>query len=246
VAWIRPVADSFTYILKPLNGKIYPGSAAIQKYLNESKTNSELLQNNDIAQVEIDRLMQENSRLKQEMSDLKLLREEQEFLNQLGYRYLSTHVIGRSTDNFTHTVIIGIGSHEGVAVGQAVIAERGYMIGKVTKVGTTVSQVLLITDSQSQVAAAVQNETSSPGLVVGERGTSIEMQLIPQNEVVTNDQMVITSGLEPTIPRGLLIGKIINTTTPAGEIFQNATITTNPLTEQAGVVSVVINQNNSL
>jgi rod shape-determining protein MreC len=242
VTWLRPISDTFTAVLKPLEGKVYPGSQIIQNYLNEARLNTDLLEKQVASQQEIDRLLAENSRLKQDMADMNLLRQERDFLDKLGYGHVISRVIGRSTDNFTHIIIIGSGSRDGVAVGQAVIAEQGYLIGKVIKVQDTVSQVLLITDNQSQVAAAVQNDTESPGLVVGRQGTAIEMELIPQNEVVATDQMVVTSGLEEAIPRGLLIGKIISKATPAGEIFQKATVQTSPLTMQASIVSVIINQ----
>jgi rod shape-determining protein MreC len=242
ITWLRPAADMFTTILRPLDGKIYPGSVGIQTYLNEAKTKAELQRQQSDSQQEIERLLTENSHLRQEMADLNLLREERDFLDQLGYDHVMSRVIGRSTDNFTHIIIINSGSQNGVSVGQAVIAKQGYLIGKVIKVQSSIAQVRLITDSQSQVAAAVQNDTNSPGLVVGRQGTAIEMELIPQNEVVATDQMVITSGLEEAIPRGLLIGKIISQAIPAGEIFQKATIQTSPLTEQASVVSVIINR----
>ena len=246
VTWLRPVTDTFTAVLSPLQGKIYPGSQAIQRYLDEASSNADLIRKQSDNQEEIDRLLRENSRLNQEMADLNLLRQERDFLDQLGYGHVQSRVIGRSTDNFTHIVIINSGSRDGVEVGQAVIAERGYLIGKVVKVQSTIAQVLLITDNESQIAALVQNETGSPGLVVGRQGTAIEMELIPQNEVIATDQMVVTSGLEEAIPRGLLIGKILSKATPAGEIFQKATVQINPLTMQAGVVSVIINQNTSL
>ena len=48
------------------------------------------------------------------------------------------------------------------------------------------------------------------------------MDFIPKDIVVNKDDLVITSGLEPLVPRGLVIGKVDKIINPSGELFQSA------------------------
>ena len=65
----------------------------------------------------------------------------------------------------------------------------------------------------------------SIGIVEGGYEISIQMNFIPQNEELNVGDAIVTSGLEETIPRGLLIGRVEAVKKEAYEPFQQAVIT---------------------
>ena len=50
------------------------------------------------------------------------------------------------------------------------------------------------------------------------------LDLIPQDQEINIGDLVITSGLENNIPRGLLIGEVVEVISQVGQIFKQAKI----------------------
>lgn len=238
--WFRPIEDLVTLALEPIQGKLYPGSQAIDRYLSKRQSLQDLETENVELQKQLETLLNDNSRLHQTLDELKMSREEREFLEKTGYQFVQGKVIGRTSDAVVEEIIISVGTSNGVREGFAVVGERGMLIGKVVEAQVGTAKVTLITDSRSEVAASIQNENNSPGLIVGQNGLSLEMQLIPQNEIVLPDQTVITSGLENNIPPGLVIGTIQTISVPPGEIFQRAGLRSLVDYQRIGIISVII------
>jgi rod shape-determining protein MreC len=69
------------------------------------------------------------------------------------------------------------------------------------------------------------------------------MNFIPQSAEISLDDVVVTSGLEQYIPRGLIIGKIIEVTKDNNELWQNAVIESTVDSEDLVIVSVLLPQN---
>lgn len=180
----------------------------------------------------------EESRLKLLEQANQELRAQLNFLQTRAYRTIGADVIGKSTDPLRQTRWINRGAADGVAAGQPVVVHDGVLAGKVIAVEDKQSLVQLLTDHQSRVAATVTNREQSLGIIEGGYGLSIRMNFIPQNETVPVGEMVITSGLEPKIPRGLVIGVIETVEKEAYQPFQQASIT--PLAKGDKIWSVSI------
>lgn len=147
-----------------------------------------------------------------------------EFLSNVNLPAVSAAVIGYSPDPGIQSLVINSGSVDGVKVGQAVITDNGWMIGKIQSVHESTATVLLLTDAQSLALARIQNTAGSQGVVHGERGLALRLDLIPKNDQVAVGQPIVTSGLEPGLPPDLLIGTIANVEQRSGEVFQRALI----------------------
>jgi cell shape-determining protein MreC len=65
------------------------------------------------------------------------------------------------------------------------------------------------------------------------------MELIPQNEVVTEGDAVTTAGIEPTIPRGLLIGQVSRIESESGELFQTIRVRSLVNVNELTAVSII-------
>ncbi|MBU0619941.1 rod shape-determining protein MreC, partial [Patescibacteria group bacterium] len=83
-------------------------------------------------------------------------------------------------------------------------------------------------------------EDVTMGIIEGEFGLTIKMDFIPQNKRINNEDIVITSGLEKNIPKGLVIGKITRINKNNNEVWQNAII--EPLADLDNLIIVSVLQ----
>jgi len=81
-------------------------------------------------------------------------------------------------------------------------------------------------------------------LAKGEFGLSIKVELVPQDFDLKEGDLIITSGLEKDIPRGLIIGKVNRIISYENELFKSATI--NPLVDygEITIISIIIPKGN--
>ena len=242
IGLLNPLSDAMTFVLRPLQKTGWASSDIIDNYLKKRDSYENIKKERDELNENNKELIKENTELKQTIADLIITRAEQDFLSDKGYDYVSARVIARTSDNLLEEIIINVGEDDNIREGFAVLAEDGFLIGKVVSTGRSISKVLLIIDSNSNIAAQVQNDTGAPGIVTGQLGLSLRMDLIPQNEIIQTDQRVITSGLETNIPKGLIIGTISDISINPGDIFQQAIITSQVVFKRLGIVSVIIPQ----
>lgn len=149
------------------------------------------------------------------------LREQLNFLKNAPAAVMA-EVVGQNDDKTLPALFINRGEANGLKVGEPVVAENGFLIGRLIKVEKNLSVIRLITDNQSRVAAAVLNQEKTQGVVEGEHGLSLKMTMIPQNEIIKIDDLIVTSGLESNLPRGLIIGKVEIIQKELYEPFQSA------------------------
>ena len=204
------------------------------------------------APFKVSGIMQENDALRAEnaAADVEIARlttvqhENDELRALLGYTQkqkpapVIASVMARTPEAGTHTILLDRGSDDGVAVDRPVVAADGVLIGKIFKVDRSTSVALLLTDTRSRVGAEVQNAASTQGLVQGERGLSLEMQLIPQNEEVKTGDLIVTSGIEPLMPKGLVIGRVADIQTQEKNPFKTAVVTSPVSDDRITVVAI--------
>jgi len=178
-----------------------------------------------------ERLRQENARLIEQVvttqAALETLRDAQkltELITPLQRTTLLATVIGYSPDPGIQSITLNRGKGDGVVEGMAVLANDGLVVGKIISVGDASCTVLLLTDSQSSLLARVNNDPRSPGVIKGERGIGLQMELLPRNDNIPAGVAVVTSGAEARIPPNLPVGTIDRALTRQGDVFQNAVL----------------------
>lgn len=153
------------------------------------------------------------------------LREQLAFTKRSTSTPIIGYVVGKSIDNTANTVIIDRGETDGVVMNAPVIVGDGILVGKIAKVNPHTAVVRLLNDPQSKVAATVLNKDKSIGLVEGGFGISVILTTVLQTDTLTAGDVIVTSGLEELIPRGLLIGTVATVEKENHRPFQEATIT---------------------
>ncbi len=170
---------------------------------------------------EVERLRRENEQLRfQLQQEPELRRENTQLRRQISWQQRSTprlkpaHVVARDPANWWRTLQIDAGARDGVMTNLPVLTPEG-LVGRVSSVGLTRSQVVIVGDPNCRVSALVQ-ETRDHGVIsAGAAGVAdqqvVYLTYLPSSSSLTNGQAVITSGFGGVFPKGLPIGRIIDT-----------------------------------
>lgn len=134
--------------------------------------------------------------------------------------YKAAAVIGRDPSPFLHYVIIDRGSNDGIQRGMPVVTARG-LIGRVDAVIADAARVQLITDPASSINIRLQN-SSLQAVLTGSVTGDLSLDLIPQDVVIEEGSVVLTSGLGGGYPPDLIIGQVINVRKREADLFQQA------------------------
>jgi len=121
-------------------------------------------------------------------------------------RGVAASLLGRALLPTQQTAILDKGTRDGVAPDSAVVAAEG-LVGRVLEAAPKTSVVLLVTDANSRIGAAVERSRES-GLVVGSGGRWCELRYLDAEADVEVGDRVLTAGLEGAFPKGLLIGTV--------------------------------------
>ena len=162
--------------------------------------NESLKRENEFLRYKINSLnesYQENARLKNLLS----------FKNSSSFRLIASRVIARSSDSWSSGLIIDKGTQNGIRRGMSVITYLG-LAGRVIEVASTTSKVMLLSDPNLGVSSIIQRSRQE-GLVVGTLGGSLIMKYLPEYADIKVGDTVVTSGLNDTYPKGILVGEII-------------------------------------
>ncbi len=122
-------------------------------------------------------------------------------------RTMTARVIGVSPSNFERVVFIDRGSKHGLRKDMPVISGDG-LVGRVTSVGRSTAEVLLLLDRSSAVASRVDS-TGETGILEGNGSGSLTLELLDPNAKVSVGDRVITSGYDKGLfPPGIPLGTV--------------------------------------
>lgn len=235
-----PVFRAASGVLSPVQGALYRTGSGIRDIFQSEARRRE-------SESEYEKLKEEQARLQKKLSEMSELEAEVRelrgllyFQKRTGVKMTVANVIGERTVSSARTVLIDRGSDDGILKDLPVVNQDGILVGKIFEVKEKSSLILLLLDRRSRVAATIQNKDGTIGIVEGGHGISSSMKFIPQGENVEVGNLVITSGLEETVPRGLLIGTVEGVTKDVREPFQEATI--KPLAEFSKLITVAVIQ----
>lgn len=172
-------------------------------------------------------LIRQNARLREENDRLRLaawesaeaVRENARLRAHVGWQQRTpwkvkpARVISRDPANWWRTVQIDLGSRDGVRTNAPVLTPDG-LVGRVTTVGLTRSQIVLLGDPNCRVAAVVENERRDTGILMNASPLDpdlVELNFLARNADVKPGQTVTSSGLGGVFPRGIPIGTVVDT-----------------------------------
>lgn len=167
----------------------------------------------------VEELEAENSDLRTSAQEISEIRAEHEELLEIlriaedeQFEVIGATVIAESPSNLEWSVYIDKGSQDGVTVDMPVIGPGG-LVGRVSRVFDTASQVLLIIDPDSKVSARLSTSRET-GLIEGNREEPLRFSLIdPETEILPLEPVETTGfqldeGYTGLFPPGIPIGVV--------------------------------------
>jgi rod shape-determining protein MreC len=164
-------------------------------------------------------LRRENDQLKlQQVQMAAITRENDQLRNLLNWQRTSpwkiklANVSMRDPANWWNTIQIDLGSRDGIQTNMPVLTPEG-LVGRVSVVGFFSSQVVLIGDRDCRVSAQVDDSTHAIGvLTAGDPlGTSrVDLNYLNRTANLKAGQSVFTSGLGGVFPKGIPIGRVLD------------------------------------
>ena len=127
-------------------------------------------------------------------------------LDRAGGSLLSAPVISRQAQGWWQQLVIGQGSLQGVAAGDAVLGPGG-LLGRVASVTPSTATVLLLTDPASRVGVWV-GRVQHHGLLVGVGTARPVLRFIEQDVGVRPGDVVTTSPASTLLPPNLTVGVV--------------------------------------
>lgn len=166
-------------------------------------------------------IYQQNKELRRELQQMKSWKEAAVQLEQQNAKLLALNsvrldpkltsvsgvVLADSGSPFRQSVLLNVGSHDGVKDGWATMDGIG-LVGRISGVGNTTARVILLTDSNSRIPVTIQ-PSGQRALLVGDNSTRPLIEFLEKPEQVQPDDRVVSSGDGGVFPAGLLIGQAV-------------------------------------
>ena len=202
--FVMPIQNGFTYLKNKISG------------------NDAFFADMDTLKKENEELKQKNSELEQSLRELEIIKAEnetlKEYVNLKGkyadYNTIPADVINRDISNYSSTIVINVGSDDGIKTDMTVIADSG-LVGHIISVTNHTAKVQTIVDTASAVTAKMS--TTDDSIVVQgtlESKSTLRATFIPTDAVVLEGDSIETSGIGGIYPKGIHIGtirEVINT-----------------------------------
>jgi len=240
--YLTPVERLFHYVLDPLQRVLSQAVAAMGGTFQTVREARELRAEVEELQAEVDALTIENVRLREYEAAVQELRALLNFTSEhpvsafigadvVGWKACDTfpcgEVVGAEPNPYLRYITVNVGSQQGVKMGMPVVSRGAGLVGRVAQVSPRAAKVQLLTDADSRVAVLLQTSRVT-GLVVGQPDGTLRMEYVPQEENVKVGDIVLTSGLGSDvgglIPKGLVVGQVIEVLQRDYELFQTAVV----------------------
>jgi rod shape-determining protein MreC len=152
--------------------------------------------------IQAEETARENARLRQ------LLK----WQHQTSWKLKLARVVLGDPANWWRTAQIDLGSRDGLKVNLPVLTADG-LVGRVSSVSLTRSQVTLLGDSNCKVSARVENDTRDVGIINASgplESDFVVLGYLSRTAKLKPGQTVVTSGEGGIFPPGIPIGKIVD------------------------------------
>ncbi len=211
-----------TYVENELGLLVMPIQNGLTYLKNWISGNHTFFTNINNLQEENKELKKKNSELEQMLRELEIIKSEnttlKEYVNlkdkYTDYETKPAYVIQKDISNYGDTIIINIGSNDGIDVNMPVISDQG-LVGHIISVTSTTAKVQTIVDTASTISCVI---TTSRDMMIArgtmEQDSMLKATFIPTQATILEGDKVETSGLGGIYPKGIHIGtikKVVNT-----------------------------------
>ena len=239
VVFTNSNANQVSYIEKICNVFVMPIQNGFTYLKNKMSGNDSFFADMDTLKSENEDLKKKNSELEQSLRELEIIKAENDTLKEYvnlkdkytDYTTVPADVINRDISNYSSTIIINVGSDDGIKEEMTVIADSG-LVGHIISVTNNTAKVQTIVDTASAVTSKIST-TEDTIVVQGtlEDKSTLRANFIPTDAVVLQGDTVETSGIGGIYPKGIHIGTITEV------------VNTNNITDRYAIVETAVDFN---
>ena len=229
---VMPIQNGLTYLKNKISG------------------NSTFFTDINNLQNENEELRQKNSELEQSLRELENIRTENETLKEYlnltekygEYKTIPGYVINKDISNYSKTIVINIGSDDGVQENMTVIGDEG-LVGHVVSVTNNTAKVQTIVDTASSISCSMSTTKDSivcKGTLDGQ--SELRAMYIPTDANIIQGDSIETSGLGGIYPKGIHVGTVKSVTNTQNIVDRYAIVETAVDFDKLDTVLVITNQ----
>ena len=229
---VMPIQNGLTYLKNKLSG------------------NSTFFTDINNLQAENEELRQKNSELEQSLRELENIRSENETLKEYldltekygEYKTIPAYIINKDISNYSKTIVINVGSDDGIEENMTVIGDQG-LVGHIVSVTNNTAKVQTIIDTASSVSCTMS--TTEESIVCKgtlEENSTLRGMYIPTDANVVQGDSVETSGLGGIYPKGIHVGTVRSVENAQNVTDRYAIIETAVDFDKLDTVLVITNQ----
>jgi rod shape-determining protein MreC len=222
----------FVYLLAP-------SPKVVSRLLNETGRIGESVsrfvsagEENKILRERLDFLLREREKLWETISENKRLKKILNYREEAPYELVSARVIGWTPLLFSSALLIDKGINQGIEKDAPVVAWQEarnpadnvmVVVGRISESSPDMSKVLLITDSNSEIAALVQRSREE-GVIAGTGNGFLLLKYLSPTADVENGDLIVSSEIGRIFPAGLPIGSVEEVLTGVGGVEKRARV----------------------
>ena len=229
---VMPIQNGLTYLKNKVSG-----NSTFFTDINNLKEENEALK-------------EENSELEQSLRELENIKTQNETLKEYlnltekygEYKTIPGYVINKEISNYSKTIVINIGSDDGVEENMTVIADEG-LVGHVISVTNSTAKVQTIIDTASSVSCSMS--TTKDSIVCKgtlDEQTALKAMYIPTDANIIQGDSIETSGLGGIYPKGIHVGTVKNVTNTDNVTDRSALVERAVDFDKLATVLVITNQ----
>ncbi|MCL1809021.1 MAG: rod shape-determining protein MreC [Clostridiales bacterium] len=202
----RQIGNVTTLVQKPIASASYAVKNGIFKFRDTVAENDEL--------------KEENARLKQEITKIRLTERDLQELRELAgafnfdgtaydYNMVAANVISLDGTNWFNIFTIDRGADDGIYKNAVVVNGSG-LIGTVMEAGSDWAKVISIIDETNKVSFIVLRDPDMVGILQGDGSGGLAGFMLDNQAGIIEGDVLVTSGMgmDPMYPKGIEIGKI--------------------------------------
>lgn len=229
---VMPVQNGLTYLKNKISG------------------NSTFFTDINNLKAENEELEKKNSELEQSLRELENIKSENETLKEYldltekygEYKTVPAYIINKDISNYSKTLVINVGSDDGIEENMTVIADQG-LVGHVVSVTNDTAKVQTIIDTASSVSASMSRTKDSivcKGTL--DETSTLKAMYIPTDVNIVQGDSIETSGLGGIYPKGIHIGTVKQVTNTQNLVDRYALVETAVDFDKLDTVLVITNK----
>ena len=223
--FVSPIKNVFYTVTSPIQKAIWSAGGSSSFFLSSLINSGSLSRENEILKNENQKLLSQVAALKSIEQGNQAQSDVSSACQNSGFKLVMAGVIGLDDND---VLSINKGSADGILEGMPVISQQNVLFGKVSKVYKNYSKVMLISSKSSVVNIKVQQgDILAPeidGVIKGNGGLSAYLDLIPISSEINSGDILVTSAIEKSFPKDLLVAKIDQKIKNDQKPFQQAKI----------------------